>query len=390
MSEIIKMIKLEVIELMTNNSLVEKDASDFISKRVYEQYRHIGHSINECVKISNDIYNAMFKLDVIQKYVDDIEVSEIMINGLSPIIIEKFGKIQVTTDRFDSYQTLENIIQTIVSKVNRRVNASSPIVDVRLEDGSRVNIVLPPIAISGPVVTIRKFNNNKFDLNYLVEIKALNENAANFLKKLINARYNIFISGGTSSGKTTFLNALSEHIPEHERVITIEDSAELNLKGIYNLVSLETKPANLEGDGEVTMEELIKSSLRMRPDRIIVGEVRGKEALEMLNAMNTGHDGSLSTGHGNSAIDMLKRLELMVLRAVDIPMIAVKQLISSSIDIVIHLERNIDGRRCVSEIIEIVDYTDDYNVNTLFKIEDINLVQLSDIKKLDKLKKNGG
>lgn len=385
----VKNIKLEVIAHIGSDGNTD-DISDFISEKVYEAYRKDGSSIDECVNISNDIYNSMFKLDIIQKYIDDNDVSEIMINGLDPIIIEKQGKVQITSDCFDSMQTLENIIQTIASKVNKRVNALTPIVDVRLEDGSRVNIVLYPVALNGPIVTIRKFNNSKFNLDYLVSISSLSENSSDLLKQLIEAKYNIFISGGTSSGKTTFLNALSEHIPKDDRVITIEDSAELDLKNIYNLVSLETKPANLEGEGEITMEELIKSSLRMRPDRIIVGEVRGKEAIEMLNAMNTGHDGSLSTGHGNSAKDMLMRLELMVLRAVEIPIVAVRQLIASSIEIIIHLERNMQGKRVVKEIIELINYSDEYQLNVLYKTEKGVLIKDNELSNREKMMKAGG
>lgn len=380
-------IKTEIIELLSIEKLSEEESKELISSKIYRHGRENGLSIDDCILLSDKIFDAMFRLDILQKYLDDIEVSEIMVNGLSPIIIEKHGKIIITTERFSDLETLENIIQTIVSKVNRRVNASSPIADIRLLDGSRVNVVLPPVSLKGPILTIRKFDNSRYDLSHLIKIGTITEEAANILITLVRAKYNIFISGGTSSGKTTFLNALSEHIPKNERVITIEDSAELSLKGIDNLVTLESKPPNSEGNNSITMEELIKSSLRMRPDRIVVGEVRGKEALEMLNAMNTGHDGSLSTGHGNSAKDMLKRLELMVLRAVEIPIEVVKQLNSSSIDILIHLEKNIDGKRVVQEIIELEKYEDDYKFNQLFDTESGILIKKNLLKNTKKLLK---
>ncbi len=389
MKDIIRSIKLEVLDYINMNSLNEEEIREYVYDKVYNTIRKNGKSIDECVNISNRIYNGMFKLDVLQKYLDDIEISEIMINGLDNIIIEKNGKIITTDDSFESLEVFENMIQKIVSKMNRRVNASMPIVDVRLEDGSRVNIVVPPVSLCGPVMTIRKFDNLKYNLDYLVEINTLTSELAEFLKKMIRGKYNIFISGGTSSGKTTFLNALSEHIPSKERVITIEDSAELDLKGISNLISLETKPPNIEGEGEITMEMLIKSSLRMRPDRIVIGEIRGREALEMLDAMNTGHDGSLSTGHGNSCLDMLKRIELMILRTIEIPLKAIKQLNASSIDILIHLERSASGKRCVKEVIEILDYKDDYISNTLYIRKSGDLVKENDLINTMKMKVNG-
>lgn len=387
MIKLVENIKKEVIEFMNISYRKENEVKDFISKKSYEYGRNAELTVTECINYSEIIYNDMFKLGKIQKFLDDIEISEIMINGLSPIIIEKAGIIITTEEKFSTVSELENLIQIIVSKVNKRVNATTPIVDVRLEDGSRVNIVLGPVAINGPIVTIRKFNNKKFNLDYLVSTNTLTKEASCLLKELVRAKYNIFISGGTSSGKTTFLNALSENIPSNERVITIEDSAELSLKGIFNLVSLEIKPANLEGEGAIVMEDLIKTALRMRPDRIIVGEVRGKETLEMLNAMNTGHDGSLSTGHGNSSIDMLKRLELMVLRAVDIPILVIKHLIASSIDILIHLERNIYGKRRVMEISEIVKTVDGYDLNLLFVYEKEKLIKKNIIMNNTKIKK---
>lgn len=281
-----------------------------------------------------------------------------MINGPDNIFIEKNGSINKIDESFTSGERLADIIQKIVSDVNRRVNESSPIVDSRLKDGSRVNVVLPPIALNGPVVTIRKFPEKRLTMSSLIEIGALTNEVAEFLRILVVSGYNIFISGGTGSGKTTFLNALSNYIPTSERIITIEDSAELQLQNIDNLVRLEARQANAEGENGISIRDLIKSSLRMRPDRIVVGEVRGEEALDMLQAMNTGHDGSLSTGHANSPEDMLSRLETMVLMGVDMPISAIKGQIAAGIDIIVHLGRLRDRSRKVLEIVEVLDYRD--------------------------------
>ena len=277
-----------------------------------------------------------------------------MINGAEHIFLEEYGKIHRWEKKFESKQKLEDIIQQIVAKANRMVNEASPIVDTRLEDGSRVNVILPPIALNGPIVTIRKFAREPLTMDKLIEMGAITKDAAQFLAKLVQAKYNIFICGGTGSGKTTFLNALTAYIPKEERIITIEDAAELKVYGIENLVRLEVRNKSIEGSGEVSIRELIRTALRMRPDRIIVGEVRGAETIDMLQAMNTGHDGSLSTGHGNSVSDMLDRLETMVLLGTDIPLMAVRKQIASAIDIMVQLGRLRDGRRCVLEISEIL------------------------------------
>ena len=277
-----------------------------------------------------------------------------MVNGPDQIFIEKQGRLEPYPKKFLSKEKLEDVIQQIVGKVNRTVNESSPIVDVRLQDGSRVNVVLPPVAINGPIVTIRKFPADPITMEHLVSIQSITMQAAEFLKKLVQAKYNIFISGGTGSGKTTFLNALSAYIPKEERIITIEDSAELQIQNIPNLVRLEVRNANLEGKNEVTIRDLIRSALRMRPDRIILGEVRDAAAYDLLSVMNTGHDGSLSTGHANSPKDMLKRLEALVLTAVDIPLLAVRSQIASAIDIVVQLGRLRDRSRKVLEIDEMI------------------------------------
>lgn len=313
------------------------------------------HAINSSMikRIVDRMYNAFRGLGALQPLLDDPTITEIMVNNHEEIFIERNGQVSKTDVEFENRQKLEDTIQTIVSKVNRVVNESSPIADARLEDGSRVNVVLPPIALRGPAMTIRKFPENPLTMKDLIKFGALDEEVAVFLQQLVEAKYNIFIGGGTGSGKTTFLNVLSNFIPPDERLISIEDSAELQIQNIPNLISLETRNPNTEGKGEVTIRDLIKASLRMRPNRIIVGEVRGEEALDMLQAMNTGHDGSLSTGHANSIVDMLSRLETMVLSAAELPLEAIRKQISSAIDIMIHLSRFRDHSRRVVEISEI-------------------------------------
>lgn len=307
--------------------------------------------------LRTSLFNAFRRLDILQELVDRKDVTEIMVNGKDQVFIEQNGRVVQWEKRFRSNQQLEDMIQQIVSRVNRVVNVSSPIADARLSDGSRVHVVLPPISLSGPVVTIRKFPE-PITMEKLIGYGSITQEAAIFLKKLVQAGYNIFISGGTNSGKTTFLNALSAYIPDQERVITIEDSAELRLLQIRNLVRLETRSANAEGDGAVTIADLIRASLRMNPDRIVVGEVRGGEALDMLQAMNTGHDGSLSTGHANSPRDMLSRLETMVLCAADLPLAAIRSQIAGALDILIHLGRLRDHTRHVLSIMEVGNYVD--------------------------------
>lgn len=309
-------------------------------------------STGERLHLVKSVYHSFRGLDVLQPLIEDPTITEIMINSENEIFIERSGKVQSFPTQFESRERLEDIIQQIVSSVNRIVNESTPIVDARLADGSRVNIVLPPVALKGPCVTIRKFPNDPLTMDKLVEMGAITREAANLLAILVKCKYNIFIGGGTGSGKTTFLNALSQFIPKDERIITIEDAAELQID-IPNLVSLETRNANSEGKGEVSIRDLIKSSLRMRPNRIIVGEVRGKESIDMLQAMNTGHEGSMSTGHANNVKDMISRLETMVLSGNDLPIPVVRSQICSAIDIMVHLTRFHDGRRGVLEISQI-------------------------------------
>lgn len=324
-------------------------------------------SLKERWKLRKSLFDSFRRLDILQELVDAGEVTEIMVNGRDNIYIERRGRMEKWNKGFKSMEQLEDMIQQIVSRVNRVVNVSSPIADARLEDGSRVHIVLPPVSLEGPIITIRKFPE-AISMDKLIRFGSLSEECAIFLETLVCAGYNIFISGGTNSGKTTFLNALSGYIPKHERVITIEDSAELQLVHIKNIVRLETRNKNLAGEGEISIGDLIKASLRMNPSRIIVGEVRGKEAMDMLQAMNTGHDGSLSTGHANSARDMLSRLETMVLSGADIPLPAIRAQIAGAIDIMVHLGRLRDGSRRVLEILEVLPYEgSEITLNKLFE-----------------------
>lgn len=317
--------------------------------------------------LRQELFNSIRRLDLLQDLVEDSEITEIMVNGPDSIFYEKNGRIYNWNRHFESREKLENVIRQIVSRANRQVNERTPIVDARLMDGSRVNVVLDPVAINGPILTIRKFPEERITMDNLVQWGSLGEDAAEYLRCLVRARYNIFICGSTSSGKTTFLNALSDFIPHDSRIITIEDSAELQIRGIDNLVSLEVRQADSEGKNSITIRDLIKTSLRMRPDRIIVGEVRGPEALDMIQAMNTGADGSMSTGHANSPVDMLRRLETMILMDNDIPLRALRSQIASSIDVIVHLGRLRDKSRRVLEITEILNLEDgEYKLNPLF------------------------
>ena len=333
-------------------------------------------SVSDKLELRRDIFNTVKRLDVLQNLIDDDSVTEIMVNGYRDIFFERDGRIWKYDKEFASREKLLDVVQRIAARGNKIVNEAFAIADTRLADGSRVNIVMNPIAIEGPAVTIRKFYDNPLTMERLIELGAVTQEAAHFLKRLVTARYNIFISGGTGSGKTTFLNALSNYIPKEERIITIEDSAELKLMGVDNLVRLEARNANMEGKNEVTIRDMIRASLRMRPDRIIVGEVRGGEALDMLQAMGTGHDGSLSTGHANGAEEMMLRLETMVLMAVDMPIDAVRNQIAAGIDIVVHLGRMRDGSRRVLKIAELEGRDDKGGIrlNTLYEyvIEEVN------------------
>lgn len=355
MTKVIMEIQEVILQkLDINSSISDQTILSLIEESVLRFAHTVYLSMDEKKEVIQRTFYAIRKLDVLQEILEDQEITEIMVNGPDQIFIEKQGRLEPYPKKFLSKEKLEDVIQQIVGKVNRTVNESSPIVDVRLQDGSRVNVVLPPVAINGPIVTIRKFPADPITMEYLVSIQSITMQAAEFLKKLVQAKYNIFISGGTGSGKTTFLNALSAYIPKEERIITIEDSAELQIQNIPNLVRLEVRNANLEGKNEVTIRDLIRSALRMRPDRIILGEVRDAAAYDLLSVMNTGHDGSLSTGHANSPKDMLRRLEALVLTAVDIPLLAVRSQIASAIDIVVQLGRLRDRSRKVLEIDEMI------------------------------------
>ncbi len=314
-------------------------------------------SYEEKKKMSREIFHTVRRLDILQELMEDPDITEIMVNGQADVFVEKEGKVKRVQEQFESREKLEDVIQQIVADCNRTVNEASPIVDARLKDGSRVHVVLYPVALNGPILTIRRFPH-PYTMQDLIQIGTLPEELAEWLGKLVRAGYNIFISGGTGSGKTTFLNALSGYLPSDERVITIEDSAELQLRGVENLVRLESRNAVLREGTSITIRDLLKASLRMRPDRIIVGEIRGGEALDMIQALNTGHDGSLSTGHANSAIDMLSRMETMVLMGMELPLQAVRMQIASALDIIVHLGRLRDRSRKVLEIVEVLGMED--------------------------------
>lgn len=351
--------------------------------------------LREKAVLGKELFNALRKLDILQELLEDETITEIMINGVENIFIEQNGNIFISEKRFLSKGKLEDIVQQMVAECNRVVNESLPIVDTRLKDGSRVNVVLPPVALNGPIVTIRKFPKERITMHQLLSYEAISKEAAEFLIRLVRARYNIFISGGTSSGKTTFLNVLSDYIPQEERIITIEDNAELQIKGLPNLVRLEARNANLEGEGEISIRDLIRSALRMRPDRIIVGEVRGAEAIDMLQAFNTGHDGSISTGHANSPKDMLCRLETMVLMGINLPLEAIQRQIASGIDILVHLGRMRDKSRKVLEIMEVLGYENGIiQIQTLYSFRETRMedgkikgewVKCADLKCTEKL-----
>ena len=343
-----------------------------LEKLVSEQLGEVYVPIQERVNLTDELYSSIRGLRLLDMIIKDDDITEVMINGTDEIFIEKSGKIERLNQSFDSQRKLEDIIQRIVGRAGREVNQSNPIVDTRLPDGSRVSVVLPPVALKGPTLTIRKFSKIPMTVEQLIKYKSITPQIAKVLETLVKAKYNIFISGGTGSGKTTFLNALSNYIPNTERVITIEDSAELQIVGIDNLVKLETRNSNSSGKGSITIRDLIKTSLRMRPERIIVGEVRGAEALDMLQAMNTGHDGSLSTGHANSTVDMLSRLETMVLMGAEgLPLEAIRQQIASAVDIIIHLSRLRDHSRKTMEITEVVGLKDgEIELNPLYVFEE--------------------
>ncbi len=335
-------------------NITDDEIKALIEEEVLIRSRQVYLAVEDRIQLKKELFNVFRRLDILSGFLEDDDVSEIMINGYRHIFLEKNGELIEAKESFSSEERLRNVIQQIVSNCNRIVNETNPIVDARLSDGSRVNVCLPPVALDGATMTIRKFPKEFFTMDKLVEMNSITEECAEFLRKLVVAGYNIFISGGTGSGKTTFLNVLSNYIPSTDRIITIEDAAELQIRDIPNLVRLETRNANVEGENAVSMSALIKAALRMRPTRIIVGEVRDAAAMDMMNSMLTGHDGSLSTGHGNSAKEMMLRLETMILMGYDMPVAAIRQQLCAAIDIVIHLGRLRDNSRRVLEVCEVM------------------------------------
>lgn len=378
----------------------DEEMQELIDELLIKNGREFSLSLTEKENLRKELFHAVRKLDILQELIDDSKITEIMINGPEDIFIERDGRLSKFALRFESKEKLNDVIQQIVAACNRVVNEASPIVDARLDNGARVNIVLSPVALNGPIVTIRRFPDEPITMEKLISYGSLSQEVCLWLQNLVKAKYNIFISGGTGSGKTTFLNALSNYIPKEERIITIEDSAELQILNIPNIVRLETRNANVEGCKEITIRDLIKTSLRMRPDRIVVGEVRGGEAFDMMQCLNTGHDGSMSTGHANSSKDMLSRLENMILMGMDLPLNAIRQQIASGIDIIIHLGRLRDKSRKVLEISEVMGFENgEIKLETLFKFEECGedengkilgmLKQKGELSYVDKLKTAG-
>lgn len=385
------LLRLRVIErLKMLENISDESVKEAILKELAQGEEFSNLSLGEKNKLLYRVFSEIRGYGILQELLDDAEISEIMVNGIHDIFIERKGRLEKTKLEFENEDRLDYIIQKMVAEVGRSVNAASPIVDARLESGERINVVLSPISLKGSTLTIRKFQNTKLSMEALIENKTLTKEAANFLKTMVAARYNIFISGATASGKTTFLNALSSFIDKEERIISIEDSAELELLNQINWVRLETRNANSLGEGGISTRDLLKNSLRMRPDRIIVGEIRGAEAIDMLQAMNTGHDGSLSTGHANSAEDMLSRIETMVLSSMEIPLIAIKKQINSALDLIIHLNRNKEGRRVVESITALNELIDgEYAPVPLFtrENEEGDLIRTeADLPRIKKLK----
>ncbi len=337
----------------------EEDLQEIIRRVLEEEEKKEYLPLSEKIRLSRELFNAFRRLDILQDLIEDDEITEIMVNGTEKIFYEKGGQIFQSNRHFFSEERLCDVIQQIVGEANRYVNETSPIVDARLQDGSRVNVVLKPVAVNGPIMTIRKFPAEAVTMKQLIRMGSLTQEAARLITRLVTAKYNIFVSGGTGAGKTTFLNAMSDYIPKEERIITIEDNAELQIQGVKNLVRLEARGENLEGEGAVTIRDLIKSALRMRPDRIIVGEVRGEETVDMISsAMLNGHSGSMSTGHANSPSDMLHRLETMMMMGIDLPLEAIQRQIASALDIIIHLGRLRDKSRKVLQIEEVLGYSE--------------------------------
>lgn len=378
-------------KLDMSREMTDREILDEIDQLILNRMRDSYISLNEKLQLRQELFYSVRKLDVLQELIEDETVTEIMVNGPDAIFVERGGRLGKWDKSFTSREKLEDVIQQIAGRCNRVINESMPIVDARLENGARVNAVISPVALNGPILTIRRFPDTPITMDRLIALGSLTCECARFLKALVRARYSIVIGGGTGSGKTTFLGALSDYIPEDERIITIEHNAELKIQGVENLVRLEAKMANMEGAVSVSIRDLIKTALRMRPDRIVVGEVRGGEAVDMLQALNTGHEGSLSTAHANSARDMLSRLETMTLMGVDLPLEAIRRQIASGVDILIHLGRMRDKTRKVLEITEVCGYEkNEIITRTLFRREeDLGLVQVSELLNREKLARAG-
>ncbi|MDO4308366.1 MAG: ATPase, T2SS/T4P/T4SS family [Eubacteriales bacterium] len=385
----IRGLLMEKLDL--SRDLGDEEILETIDELILNSMKDSCMSLKEKVELRQELFYSVRKLDVLQELIEDNSVTEIMVNGPEAIFVERGGRLARWNKSFTSGEKLEDVIQQIVGKCNRVVNESMPIVDARLEGGARVNAVIAPVALNGPILTIRRFPDDPITMEKLISLGSLPRECAEFLAALVQARYSMVIGGGTGSGKTTFLGALSDYIPRDERVITIEDNAELKIQGIDNLVRLEAKMANMEGASSVTIRDLIKTALRMRPDRIIVGEVRGGEAVDMLQALNTGHDGSLSTAHANSARDMLGRLETMTLMGVDLPLEAIRRQIASGVDILIHLGRMRDKSRKVLEITEVCGFeNNEIRIQTLYRWEEgKGLVQTASLYNREKLERAG-
>ena len=380
------MEKLDISRELTDSEILKE-----IDGLILNRMRESCISLREKVELRQELFYSVRKLDVLQELIEDETVTEIMVNGPDAIFIERNGSLKEWGKSFTSREKLEDVIQQIAGRCNRVINESMPIVDARLENGARVNAVISPVALNGPILTVRRFPERPITMEKLISLGSLPRSCAEFLAALVRARYSIVIGGGTGSGKTTFLGALSDYIPRDERLITIEDNAELKIQGVKNLVRLEAKTANMEGGSAITIRDLIRTALRMRPDRIIVGEVRGEEAVDMLQALNTGHEGSLSTAHANSAGDMLSRLETMTLMGMDLPLEAIRRQIASGVDILIHLGRLRDKSRKVLEIVEVCGFENhEIQTRTLYRWqEDSGLVKTGELYNREKLNRAG-
>lgn len=390
--EIFQMLRTLLMEkLDMSREVTDREILKEIDELILGRLRESCIPLREKAELRQELFYSVRKLDVLQELIEDESVTEIMVNGPEAIFIERNGKLEKWEKSFTSQEKLEDVIQQIAGRCNRVINESMPIVDARLENGARVNAVIAPVALNGPILTVRRFPDRPVTMEKLISLGSLPRQCAEFLAALVKARYSMIIGGGTGSGKTTFLGALSNYIPKDERLITIEDNAELKIQGVENLVRMEAKMANMEGASAITIRDLIRTALRMRPDRIIVGEVRGEEAVDMLQALNTGHEGSLSTAHANSARDMLSRLETMTLMGMDLPLEAIRRQIASGVDILIHLGRLRDKSRKVLEITEVCGFENhEICTRTLYQWKDgCGLVKTAELFNREKLNRAG-